>query len=756
MEIMVEKTKQGKTKTGNASIEDSIGNNFGTFKGVFIPSILTILGVIMYLRIGWVLGHVGLFQTILIVTISSMITLFTALSISATATNMKVGGGGAYFMISRSLGVEAGAAIGVPLFFAQALGIAFYLAGFSESLQMMFPDLPIVPVSAVTLLFLTGLALVSADLALKAQFVIFGIILLSLISFFIGGGEPAPVDPSKILGKEVGFWTVFAVFFPAVTGILTGVSMSGDLKSPEKSLPYGTLAAVIVGYIVYISIPTILAYNPSATQEQLLYNPMVMTDLAWVGMLVIFGLWGATLSSALGNILGAPRTLQALAKDKVVFSLFGKGMGKNDDPRYATALTFLIALGGIFLGDLNAIAPVLSMFFLTSYGMLNLSAGIEGMIANPSWRPAFRVHWTISILGAFGCFAVMFMINPGATIISIILVFSIFYVMQRRKLNTNFGDMRRGILMFLARSSISALANLKENSKSWRPNILVLSGTPTKRWYLVELANDISHGKGFLTVATILLKSTSAVNRLHKSQKTIEDFMKKRGIPALVRVSVADDVISGTQSLVRDYGLGPIYPNTIILGETENEENYTMFAEMLIRIYQAERNIIIIRESDREETNKGTKRIDVWWGRERHNAGFSLAIGFMLQSSHNWLGAELYLKSIATKSTDHNEAEQVLEAFLEEGRLDAKARVYDTEGDKFAVFDKIREKSGGADLVFIGMQTPNLELFKEDPQKVVAEYAEYYRELLKLTQDFPTCGIVLAAEDIDFHKIFSS
>ena len=259
----MEKTKQTKSNQ-KTQAEPSSRNKFGTFKGVFTPSILTILGVIMYLRMGWVLGHMNLFQTILIITIASVITFFTALSISATATNMKVGGGGAYFMISRSLGVEAGAAIGVPLFFAQALGIAFYLAGFSESLQVIFPDLPIQAISAITLAALTALALFSADLALKAQFVIFAIIILSIVSFFIGGGQPPEIDPNKLADSNIGFWAVFAVFFPAVTGILTGVSMSGDLKKPEKSLPYGTLAAVIIGYIVYITIPVFLANNPLA------------------------------------------------------------------------------------------------------------------------------------------------------------------------------------------------------------------------------------------------------------------------------------------------------------------------------------------------------------------------------------------------------------------------------------------------------------------------------------------------------------
>jgi amino acid permease len=213
------------------------GYQFGTFKGVFTPSLLTILGVIMYLRLGWVLGHVGLLTTLVIVTLATSITFLTALSLSALATNMKVGGGGAYYIISRSLGVEAGAAIGLPLYLAQALGISFYIAGFSESVVQVFPQSDATTVGLVTLVGLTALVYFSADLALKSQFIIMAAIAASLVSFFMGGpveavGTPADAAPLA----RLSFWPVFAVFFPAVTGIEAGIAMSGDLKNPAKSL----------------------------------------------------------------------------------------------------------------------------------------------------------------------------------------------------------------------------------------------------------------------------------------------------------------------------------------------------------------------------------------------------------------------------------------------------------------------------------------------------------------------------------------
>ena len=315
---------------------------FGAFKGVFTPSVLTILGVIMYLRFGWVLGNVGPLQTILIVTMATGITFLTALSISAIATNMKVGGGGVYYMISRSLGVEAGAAVGLPLFLAQALGISFYIAGFSESVVNIYPELSQTMVGLVTLILLTGLAFVSADMALKTQFVILALIVASLVSFFSGSAPSNIVfDEAKFHAlRETNFWVVFAVFFPAVTGIEAGLAMSGDLKDPAKSLPRGTLGAVITGYLVYLAIPVFL-WMQISDRRILVTDPLIMAKIARHENLIIAGLWGATLSSALGALLGAPRTLQALARDRVLPRILGKGHGPSDEPRIATLVAFV-------------------------------------------------------------------------------------------------------------------------------------------------------------------------------------------------------------------------------------------------------------------------------------------------------------------------------------------------------------------------------------------------------------------------------
>ncbi|MGL5196299.1 MAG: Na-K-Cl cotransporter, partial [Chroococcales cyanobacterium] len=214
----------------------------GTFGGVYTPSILTILGVIMYLRFGWVVGNVGLIGTLIIVTLATSITFFTGLSISAIATDRVVRVGGAYYMISRSLGIETGGAVGIPLYFAQGLSVALYTIGFAESVVEAFPEYRTLQraIALITTLAVALLAMKSARTAIRAQYFIMAAIVLSLLSFAFGSS----VDPNTTIEmwgakpeNSEPFWVVFAVFFPAVTGIMAGVGMSGDLRDPSRSIP---------------------------------------------------------------------------------------------------------------------------------------------------------------------------------------------------------------------------------------------------------------------------------------------------------------------------------------------------------------------------------------------------------------------------------------------------------------------------------------------------------------------------------------
>lgn len=735
----------------------SSGYAFGAFKGVFTPSILTILGVIMYLRFGWVLGQVGLAQTLLIVTMATAITFLTSLSLSATATNMHVGGGGAYFIISRALGIEVGAAIGVPLFLAQSVGVAFYITGFAEALSasvdvsdwvavLPFAITEIRLIAVLTLTALTVLAIVSADLALKTQFLILLLIVASLASFFFGGPVERTLPEAVVdLTGRVPFWVVFAVFFPAVTGIEAGLAMSGDLKEPDKALPRGTLAAVGVGYLVYMAIPIVLILHVP-DRDVLIADPMIMRSVARWGGLILLGVWAATLSSALGALLGAPRTLQALSRDRITPGCIGRGFGKKNDPRIATALTFGVALVAILLGDLNLIAPVLSMFFLTSYGLINLSAGLEGLIDSPSWRPRFRVHPFWCLLGGIACFATMFMINAGATFIALVLIGVIYAVVKRRNLQAQWGDMRYGILMLISRFAIRKLARRQADERTWRPNILVLSGAPQSRWYLIEMAHALVRSASGMTVAALVSGDQWVTERIRALRHSIEDYLEKRGIDSLVKVMRDDNFYKGAEALVRAYGYGPIRPNTVLMGDSADEKGIDQYAKLVMAVYRMDRNLVLVRETEQAERPKLIEEpfIDIWWSGQQANIGLMLTLAHLLKRHENWSESRLRLRRIISKDMDPEEIEASLSEHVVAQRLDVQVDLITPPAGE-SPFELIRSSSHESALVFLGLRAP-------EPEETTEAYAAYYRHLHAETADLPV-AYVLAANRVDFEQI---
>ena len=715
-------------------------DGLGTFGGVFTPSILTILGVIMYLRFGWVVGNVGLIGTLIIVTVATSITFLTALSIASIATDQRVRTGGAYYMISRSLGVESGGAIGIPLYLAQAFSIALYTIGFAESVVGVFPELSIKTVGLITTIGVAALALISAKAAIRAQyFIMFGIG-LSLLSLVFG----SPVEQSNIElwgaspQNSESFWVVFAVFFPAVTGIMAGVNMSGDLKDPKTSIPKGTFYAIGVGYIIYMALPIILANRADALT--LIEDPLIMRKISYWGDAILIGGWGATLSSAVGSILGAPRVLQALARDNVLprwLSWLGRGDGKDDTPRVGTVLTLGVALAAVYFGNLNLIAPILTMFFLTTYGVLNITAGIERLLKSPSFRPEFKVHWAFSILGAVGCIGVMFLINAVATGIAFLFVIAIYIWLERRELQSAWGDVRRGIWMAITRAGLLHLGS-SEEAKTWRPNPLVLSGAPTKRWHLIDFALSITHNRGLMTVATVLTAQTILPEKIKQMERNIQEFLAKRSVQALVRVTSASDAFEGAERLVKAYGLGSLVPNTIILGDSENAAVREKYCTMIKSFHQLNRNVIVVHE-DKEKGYGDKKRIDVWWGGLKGNGGLMMIAAYLLKTSRDWWDAEVRIKMVVDSESAAEDARRNVSGFIEKARTGAKAEILVSNGRPFD--DILHESSKDADLVFLGMAEPG------------DDFTEYYQNVQERLKGLPTTMLILAAEEISFGDV---
>ncbi|MDH3247499.1 MAG: Na-K-Cl cotransporter [Acidimicrobiia bacterium] len=726
--------------TGPSPIAPTEPRGLGTFGGVFTPSILTILGVIMYLRFGWVVGNAGLTGAFAIVTIATAITFLTGLSISQIATDQRIKTGGAYYMISRALGIEVGGAIGIPLYFAQALSVALYTIGFAESLGAVFPILDQRLVAAVTTIAVTGLALISARTAIRVQYFIMAGIAISLVSFLLGSNvTETPAAPEFV---QVGFWQVFAVFFPAVTGIMAGVNMSGDLADPRRSIPRGTLAAIGVSYVIYMIIPVVM--NARADAASLVADPLIMRRIAIWGDAILVGVWGATLSSALGSILGAPRILQALARDNILpkpLRILGRGSGPDDEPRLGTYVSLALALAAVALGDLDVIAPILTMFFLATYAVVNVVSAVERFLRSPSFRPTFRVHWALSLLGALGCGAVMFLINPIATIVAAAVVTAIYLWLQSRGLKTAWGDIRQGAWQALVRWG---LLNVRagEAAKSWRPNFLVLAGSPAKRWYLIDFANSASHDRGILSVATILPEPTST-ERKQQLTTTIRDHLEERGVEALIRVVSAPNPYVGVATLVEAYGLGSLVPNTVLMGDGLTTADPGEYGTMIARIHQANRSVVVVRaEPDRGFGQR--KTIDVWLHGIRGNGALMITLAHLLATSLDWRGARITVRMIVENPEGRDEARSNLRTLIDATRIEAGVEVLVDERPPTVV---ISEASRHTDLTFIGLATP-----KNGNESA---FTDQMHQLVDRTSRIPTVAYVLASAEANIEHILA-
>lgn len=720
--------------------ETSKPAGFGTFVGVFVPCILMLFGVIIFLRLGWITGYAGLYQTWMIITLSALIALFTALSMSAIATNTELGKGGIYYILSRSLGLEAGAALGLPLFIKQSLSVAFCTVGFAESLHDLMPSWPLTTIGIVTLILFTGCACASLKGALKLQVGIFIALLASLVALFMGTelrqDLPAAYEPPP---PTLGFWGIFAIFFPAMTGMESSVSLSGDLRNPSRSLPLGTILALLAAYAVYMVIPLFLVWH--VPLEILQQDTFVMQKLAIVPSLIIVGIWAATLSSALGGLLGAPRTLQAIAEDGVVPAIFAKTYGPNKEPIIATLVTFAIALVSIYFGSVNKLAPMLTMICLICYGVLNFSAGLETLMGNPSWRPRFHVHWVISFAGALLCLVAMLMIDPGNSLLAFALVIGIYLLMKRRHFNTSWEDLRQGILLFISRFAVYRLAYSEGCSKSWRPHFLVFTKRPEEHSHsLVKFSQSISQSKSFLTMASFLSQPIQSEQEKRSLCLDIKRTLQEKNIDALVQLNHSTNVAEGMKQIIEHYGFGPLVPNTIVFGGVQ--ENSSDFASVLQLAYQKHYNLVILND-----TNPASGDIHVWWDNaSQQNGDFMLLLAYMLQRNPAWNKARICLNAIVPSELKR---QSKMEEFRELGikrRLPFLVQVYVSAKPEEELPEMIATLSKDAAIVFTGFRPPL-------PEEPMENYASYLKKIFQAADACPPTALVLSSDHTPLENI---
>ena len=694
-------------------------HKFGTFLGVYTPSILTILGLIMYLRFGWVVGNVGLIKTIIIVLMASSITFITGLSASAIATNIKVGVGGEYYMISRSLGLEPGGAIGIPLYLCRTLSVTFYCYGLSEAILVLWPEsqtvLPSFALQGLTIFFIvlvTALSGKSAKLVLKSQIpimIIVGASILALIIGVLSQDMHAPITEATYQTAPEGFWYVFAVFFPAVTGFTAGIGLSGDLRNPQKSIPKGTLGAVISGAVIYLIIPLLLAITGILTLEQMAdpnAGVTIWTRIAVFGPWIVYpAVWGAVLSSAFGSILGGPRILQALSMDGLMPKFLSK-LSKSGQPTIATWISGTIAIAAVFLGGLNTIAQYVSVLFLTLYVAVNISAAVEQLIKEPSYRPKIHVPWFVSISGAIAAMVVMWLINPLAFVFALGLEAVIFIYLISKKLEQQWGDASTGIWMHMGRYALLRLNSKHVHSRNWRPIIILFVHELKPQMSLVKLMEMLGQNSGLLTISKLITfdEDKQELKRRNDIALEMQKELAKEGLQALTEVNVVNDLKQGIYQVAASHGMAGIKTNTVVFGWSSTVEGKIQELQIINHLSASGKNILIVH-FNKPFAERPRKRIDIWWRGEDRNGDLMLLLSYLIRLNRKWKKAVINIFSVADSEDEKNTLERHIRYSINEARIDAKIHVLiKTQED---VVDILIKKSMNADIVFCGLARGN-------------------------------------------------
>lgn len=704
--------KSEKTLLNQQTIYPKSSGKFGTFGGVFTPCTLTILGVIMFLRFGYVVGDAGLWYALTIVIAAKTITTLTALSLSAIATNTRVKGGGAYFLISRSLGIEFGGAIGLVFFLAQAISVAMYVIGFSEAFVATFPGagLSVAEIASITNAVVFACVFIGAGWTIKVQYMILGILAAALVSFYIGAAQAfdaATLAANSVAHFRAGenFFTVFALFFPAVTGIMAGANMSGDLRDPGRSLPRGTLWAVVVTGVVYLSMAALLA--AARPHEELTGSNMVVGEVSRWPTLITAGVFAATLSSALGSMMGAPRILQAFARDDVFRRLrvFAAGSRPANEPRRATVLTFVIAQVCVVSADLNTIAPLITMFFMITYGLLNLATFYEAVTKNPSYRPRFRYcHWTTSLAGAVGCVLVMFLVDWRWASVSIVLIGVLHWQISRSEVESRWGDLQSGLLFERARRNLLRLEGELYHPKNWRPIVLALSGAGWNRPHLAVYGHWFTSGHGILTLGQVIQgEIEDRMERRESQERILRSFIRDQELEAFPAVVVSPYLSDGIESLVQCQGLGALRLNSLLLGWPHDADRAVVFSSTLRTVAGLGCSIIAARFKDDADdpwvAPAGT--IDVWW-RGRDNGELMLLLAHLLTNNDEWRTRPIRILRVIENEAGRMEVLQHLTELTDAARIRAKAEVVVSDDPR----STIHKCSRDAAIVLFGFEPP--------------------------------------------------
>ncbi|XP_043100172.1 solute carrier family 12 member 6-like isoform X3 [Puntigrus tetrazona] len=826
----------------------------GTFMGVYLPCLQNIFGVILFLRLTWIVGTAGVLQALCIVFICCCCTLLTAISMSAIATNGVVPAGGSYFMISRSLGPEFGGAVGSCFYLGTTFAGSMYILGAIEILLMYMAPRAAVFVSdspdgeagallnnmrlygSIFLLLMSLLVFVGVKYVNKLASVFLACVIVSILSIYTGAlvsafsppsfpvcmlgnrslsqhelkegpcnktvvlppppdaanaseslnGTDAPPVSAASLEKTTQLWRLFCnsselsaacdeyfqhntvmeiegipglassvitenlwssysakgevlerhshhsahraaasnhfpyvfadittsftlligIFFPSVTGIMAGSNRSGDLKDAQRSIPIGTILAILTTSLVYLSCVVLFGCCVEGVVLRDKFGDsvkgnLVVGTLSWpTPWVIVIGSFFSTCGAGLQSLTGAPRLLQAIAKDNIIPFLRVFGHGKaNGEPTWALLLTAVLAELGILIASLDLVAPILSMFFLMCYLFVNLACALQTLLRTPNWRPRFSYyHWTLSFLGMMICLALMFISSWYYAIVAMVIAGMIYKYIEYHGAEKEWGDGIRGLSLSAARFALLRLEEGPPHTKNWRPQLLVLlkldEDAHVKSPRLLTFASQLKAGKGLTIVGTVIPGNfLQTYGEALAAEQTLRHLMEKERVKGFVQCIVAQKPREGISHMIQSSGLGGMRHNTVVMGwphawrQSEDPQSWKTFINTVRVTTTAHLALLVPKNislfpSNSEPCAEGF--IDVWW--IVHDGGMLMLLPFLLRQHKVWRKCAMRIFTVAQMEDNSIQMKKDLATFLYHLRIDADVEVVEMHDSDISAY----------------------------------------------------------------------
>ncbi|XP_033495398.1 solute carrier family 12 member 7 isoform X2 [Epinephelus lanceolatus] len=803
----------------------------GTFMGVYLPCLQNILGVILFLRLTWIVGTAGILESLAIVCLCCSCTMLTAISMSAIATNGVVPAGGSYYMISRSLGPEFGGAVGLCFYLGTTFAGSMYILGTIEILLTY-----IVPKAAIfvaekkedevdallnnmrvygscCLALMAVVVFVGVKYVNKLALVFLACVILSILAIYagviksifeppdfpvcmlgnrtlqnhnfdrclktevidnitvttklwklfcetdglnatcneyfnnnnvtevqgipgltsgvisenmwsvygplgmmvedkkmssFGGSDPAQdVYMPYVVNDITAFFTLLVgIYFPSVTGIMAGSNRSGDLRDAQKSIPIGTILAIATTSFIYVSCVVLFG---ACIEGVLLRDKfgdavkgnLVIGTLSWPSpWVIVIGSFFSCCGAGLQSLTGAPRLLQAIARDGIVpfLQVFGHGKA-NGEPTWALLLTAGICEIGILIASLDAVAPILSMFFLMCYLFVNLACAVQTLLRTPNWRPRFKYyHWALSFLGMSLCLALMFICSWYYAIVAMGIASCIYKYIEYRGAEKEWGDGIRGLSLNAARYALIRLEEAPPHTKNWRPQLLVLlnvdSDQGVKHPRLLSLTTQLKAGKG-LTIVGNVLEGTYLTkdSEARCAEQNIKSAMTAERTKGFCHVVVSSNLRDGMSHLIQSAGLGGMKHNTVLMAwpgtwrQSNDPQSWKNFIETVRETTAAHQALLVAKNVDSFPTNQdrlGEGTIDVWW--VVHDGGMLMLLPFLLRQHKVWRKCKMRIFTVAQMDDNSIQMKKDLQMFLYHLRLDAEVEVVEMHDNDISAF----------------------------------------------------------------------